>query len=104
MTEKIITQVIGLILSTICGYLVASLKAIKARQEEEKARQTALETGVQALLRQKLLELYDQYKDAEEVPQDAQEATEAIYKAYHGLGGNGQGTRLYTAIINKKTA
>ena len=104
MIEQIIMQAIGLIFSTVCGYLAASLKAIKKRQDEEKARQTALEVGVQALLRQKILEMYDQYKDAEEVPQDTQESMEAIYKAYHGLGGNGQGTRLYTTIINKKTA
>lgn len=104
MTEKFITQVMGLILSTVCGYLVASLKAIKARQEEEKARQSALEAGVQALLRQKILEIYDQYKGAETVPQDTQESMEAVYKAYHGLNGNGTGTRLYNAIISKKTA
>ena len=104
MTEKIILQLVGAILSILTGYLTATVRALKHHQTEEKKRQKALETGVQALLRQKLLEIYDQYKDVSEVPADALEAMDAVYKAYHGLGGNGTGTRLHDAIMRKKTS
>ena len=58
---------------------------------------------MQALLKQKILEIYDCYKDADEVPADAQECMATIYTAYHGLGGNGTGTKLCNAVTSKKT-
>lgn len=103
MTEKLILQIFGAIVSVIIGYLTATVKSLKSKQQEQKDRQSALENGVQALLKQKILEIYDCYKDDEEVPADVQECMTTIYTAYHGLGGNGTGTRLHSAIINKKT-
>ena len=103
MTEKLILQIFGAIVSVIIGYLTATVKNLKSKQLEQKERQRALENGVQALLKQKILEIYDCYKDSEEVPADVQECMTTIYSAYHGLGGNGTGTRLHSAIINKKT-
>lgn len=103
MIEKIMLQIFSVILSCIVGWLTAEIKALKAHQTEERARQKALEEGVQALLKNKLVEIYDVYKDCEEVPADTLESMDTIYKAYHGLGGNGTGTRLHDAVMAKKT-
>ena len=103
MSEKILLQIISIVLSLVVGWLTASVKSIHARQAEERGRQRALEEGVQALLKNKLVEIYDIYKDFDEVPADTLESMDAIYKAYHGLGGNGTGTRLHQAIMSKKT-
>lgn len=103
MIEKLLLQIFSVVLSCIVGWLTAEIKTLKAHQVEERARQTALEEGVQALLKNKLVEIYDMYKDAEEVPADTLESMDTIYKAYHGLGGNGTGTRLHSCIMNKRT-
>lgn len=103
MIEKILLQIFSVVLSCIVGWLTAEIKLLKTHQAEERARQTALEEGVQALLKNKLVEIYDIYRDAEEVPADTLESMDTIYKAYHGLGGNGTGTRLHQSIMSKKT-
>lgn len=106
MISDALNQIVSIVVSAVCtgviGYLTATVKAEKKKTEAEKERARALEDGVQALLKNKLLEIYDENKDAEEVSADTQEVMDNIYKAYHALGGNGTGTRLHDAIMRKK--
>jgi hypothetical protein len=93
------------ILSGIAGWLVASLRALteSQRQKEQESDQQlrALEDGVRALLHDRLFSFYTQYESAESIPSKTWSEIEQMYHAYHALGGNGTGTRLYELLEKK---
>lgn len=66
-------------------------------------RQTAVENGVKALLRNALLQEYRKYKTIGEIPILDKENFEHMYKEYHALGGNDIGTQMYEEIKKLKT-
>lgn len=63
------------------------------------ARQKALEYGVQALLRDRMLHCYNKYIDAGFAPFYAKENYENMYRQYHELGGNGVMTHLHEEFM-----
>ena len=75
----------------LCGWLLKS-------HRKEEARAQAMETGLRTLLRAELLEIHAKYVPLGYIPVAAMEETDRVYKAYHSLGGNGAGTKLYEAI------
>ena len=52
-------------------------------------KQIALESGVQALLRDRLIYQYEKYKSRGYAPIYAKENFENLYEQYHKLGANG---------------
>ena len=75
----------------VCGWLLKS-------HRKEEARAQAMETGLRTLLRAELLEIHAEYVPLGYIPVAAMEETDRVYKAYHSLGGNGAGTKLYEEI------
>lgn len=75
----------------LCGWLLKS-------HRKEEARAQAMETGLRTLLRAELLEIHAKYVPLGYIPVAAMEETDRVYKAYHSLGGNGAGTKLYEEI------
>ena len=75
----------------VCGWLLKS-------HRKEEARAQAMETGLRTLLRAELLEIHAKYVPLGYIPVAAMEETDRVYKAYHSLGGNGAGTKLYEEI------
>ena len=75
----------------LCGWLLKS-------HRKEEARDQAMETGLRTLLRAELLEIHAKYVPLGYIPVAAMEETDRVYKAYHSLGGNGAGTKLYEEI------
>lgn len=61
------------------------LNRLKASEQ----KQIALELGVQALLRDRLIYQYEKYKARGYAPIYAKENFENIYEQYHKLGANG---------------
>lgn len=76
----------------ICGGVAAGCMAWVRGQ---KKRNTALEEGVQCLLRAEIIRNHDKYIDCGFCPIYAKEALRRAYAAYHALGGNDVATRLY---------
>lgn len=65
----------------ICGYLLKRMK-------KESRLNQAMREGIQALLRQQIIDFCLRYEEAGEVPVWAKQAEEKAYKAYEALGGN----------------
>lgn len=62
-------------------------------------RVRALSAGVQALLREDIVNNYNLYTDRGYCPIYAKESMKKVYAAYHGLGGNDVATELYHKLL-----
>lgn len=58
----------------------------------------AVKKGVEALLADRLIQLHNYYYDKGYCPTYARNSAEAMYNAYHNLGGNGTITDIYEGI------
>jgi hypothetical protein len=58
----------------------------------------ALKLGLQAMLRNSIIEQYNKYIDKEYIPIYALDNVTAMYTQYHALGGNGTITELYLKL------
>ena len=95
--DGIITTAISVISAT--GILGIGTRAILARLRNQENRQHALELGVQALLRDRMLHNYNKYNEQGYAPIYAKENFENMYQQYHELGGNGVMTQLHIEFM-----
>ena len=70
---------------------------IHSKMEEQSARISKLEDGLQALLRIEII--HDKYMERKYCPVYAKESLSRAYNAYHALGGNDVATELYHQVI-----
>ena len=82
------------IISTIIT--VVAVPATGYKQAD--ARQKAVELGVQALLRDRIVQSYYHYDERGWITLHGLENVNAMYKEYHALGGNGTVTSLVNSI------
>ncbi len=78
-------------------------KRDRERQDEEEIRQReykAIRTGMRAILRDRIIQLYEDCASKEETPFYAIQNVTNMYQAYHDLGGNGAITEIYNKFIN----
>lgn len=91
-----VVQLVSLAVAAVFGgvatWCSASIRHMRAEQ-------AALRDGMQCILRSELVEMHHKYV-VEGQPCDYDEKTRAeeTYHAYHALGGNGVGTKLWTDI------
>lgn len=78
-------------LLTGLGFIV---KLMWQRQKREDLRQQAIELGIQALLRDRVVQAYYHYIERGWITLHELEAAEKMYTEYHNLGGNGTVTKL----------
>lgn len=71
------------------GTILALFKYLHSKLTEQKTRTTALEFGVQALLRDRLYQMYMHYSEKGFAPLYARDNFENLYRRYHELGANG---------------
>lgn len=64
-----------------------------------KAKTTALEDGVQCLLRAEIIRSHEKYTTRGHCPVYGKEALKRAYNAYHSLGGNDVATALYEEVM-----
>ena len=84
------------VVSILLGYLIASLK--KGRTTDK-----SIKIALGALLRSDMFNIYELYRDAEEVPEAIQKEIDELWQAYHGLGFNHMGDKVHDEIMKKKT-
>ena len=70
------------------------VKMMWNRQKQEDRRQKAIELGIQALLRDRVVQAYYHYTERGWITLHGLEAAEKMYTEYHNLGGNGTVTKL----------
>lgn len=75
------------------GRLTLAYRKLAARVR----RQEAVELGIQALLRDRMIRAYNHYTEKGYCPIYARENVEELYHRYHDLGGNG----TITGLIDK---
>lgn len=95
-------QIISIILSVVSasGILGIACTAILSRMKKSETRQKALELGVQALLRDRMIHSYNKYIELGYAPIFAKENFTNMYNQYHELGANGVMTALYDEFMD----
>lgn len=102
-----IEEIIGYILANWLDWLFAAVSALLGicyRQlskqiKEERVKNAALQDGMQALLRDRIIQAYNHYQDKGYCPIYAKENVKRMYDAYHILGGNDVATQLKDKIL-----
>ena len=79
---KLIGQAITGVLGALTAYL-GTMYRIKKKDND------ALKAGVQALLRDRIIQSYNHYTEKGWMPIYAKESIDACYKSYEALGDNG---------------
>jgi len=97
----IISTLITAVATILCAIVAAGakrrdklLEAQSKRQTDADARQRAVEGGIQALLRDRILTAYYHYHDWGWISYHGLEVVIKMYDEYHNLGGNGAITDL----------
>lgn len=83
MIEQMISNVLNLILGGVVSYIFALYR-------QKKKENDALKAGLQALLRDRIIQAYNHYvQDKGWIPIYAKESINACYRSYEALGENG---------------
>ena len=84
--EIFLDKFLGQIFNALAGAVITLLwTMLRAKKREN----DALKEGMQALLRDRIIQAYNHYSDKGWIPIYAMESIEACYKSYEELGENG---------------
>lgn len=100
ITSIVISYLIPTVLGGVIGWLTTKVK--KAKDAEE-MKQTALEEGVRALLKNELVRRYREYEIKGELSILDKTSIEEMYKQYRNLGGNGTVKKLIEELLGLPT-
>lgn len=105
MIEHLFNGSISLLSIFLTAVVGAWVKRLQAREDEKKKqreadskRQKAVEEGLLALLRDRLLQGCENYEKQGWVDIRAAQNVQMMYTAYHNLGGNGIVTDVYDSF------
>jgi ABC-type maltose transport system permease subunit len=93
MTDIVIAIIIGVLTAFIlsaAAYIFAKLKSLSKKN-------TAIENGVQILLKYCIIQMFNHYTAKEFIPIYARQNVENLHKEYKILGGNG----TVDVLVNK---
>ena len=82
----------------VCGIIVAIVSYFMKRFWGKIKRLELVEGGMQALLRDRIIQIYNHCADRGYCPIYERENAEKLYTQYHALGGNGTVTELMNKI------
>ncbi len=100
ITSTLLTAVISAVVSSLVAMVKAGGKKAIERTEAEKAADEAMRAGMRALLWRELQVIHAHATDRGGMSVSERRHLESVYQAYHGLGGNGTGTRLYNDAMS----
>lgn len=86
MNLTMISMILSPLATILIGFLWHSFLDYRAKQRMENE---ALKTGIQSLLRFRIIATYNDYAPKGYIPIHTLEGIDACYKAYEGLGANG---------------
>jgi hypothetical protein len=99
MTEFVARYWLETLFVFITTGLTASVNYLRKQDKNRKTEQDAIKLGIQALLRDRIIEQYNKWMEKGYIPIYALENVTAMYKEYHALGGNGTITQLYEELL-----
>ena len=94
MLEWIIKYWLEIFFGAIVTTLTCVVKYLCKVIQKEHQEQVNMREGILALLKNSLIKSYNDYMSKEAIPVYALDSVEAMYAAYHALGGNGTVTGL----------
>lgn len=95
MSEFILKYWVEVLLTGISSFVVFTYKRIRSKFQEQDKKREAIERGVQALLRNELIDKFRKYKLAGEMTLLDKENMEHMFEEYFNLGGNGTMQEVY---------
>ena len=97
--EHITANWVNWLFAALYGFLMMGYRQIVKRQKEEADKSEALHDGMQALLRDRIIQAYNHYQDKAYCPIYGKENVKRMYDAYHALGGNDVATELKDKLM-----
>lgn len=82
------------------GLLGIGHARLAQRQKEDRRKNNAINDGIQALLRDRIIQAYNHYQDKGYCPIYGKENVKRMYDAYHELGGNDVATKLKDTLLD----
>lgn len=99
MAEWILKYWIEALFGLISACLVAGYRRLSCKLKE----QDCIKLGIQALLRDRIIQSYNHYTEKGCCPIYAMENVIELYNQYHALGGNGAVTELVERLKDMPT-
>jgi hypothetical protein len=99
MTEWILQYWIQILFGFIVAALTGGYKKLARKIKE----QDLIKLGIQALLRDRIVQCYNHYTEKGFCPIYAMDNVNALYSQYHALGGNGTVTELVDRLKDMPT-
>lgn len=96
-----VSALVGSIVSAIVAAVRMTGKKVAEKTEAERASDEAVRMGVRALLWRELKTIHEQSTKQGGLTVSDRKHLESVYQAYHGLGGNGTGTRLFNDAMSQ---
>lgn len=94
MTEWVLKYWVQALFGLILTGIITGYKKLTRNMACKFKEQDAIKLGVQALLRDRIVQCYSHYQEKGYCPIYAMDNIEALYTQYHALGGNGTVTEL----------
>ena len=99
MEAFIAKHLFEILMSAAVGLLAAGYRLALKEIGKQKIERDA----IKSLLRSEIITMHGRYTGKGEIPIYAQENVQAMYDAYHALGGNGTVTKLVHEIMELPT-
>lgn len=103
MLEFVIKYWIEALFALIIGALSAGFRYLWKKRKEDEIEQKAIKTGMIAILHDRLFQACNYHLSLGYIPLNRAEETldnlKIMYSAYHDLGGNGTGTKIYNRVV-----
>jgi UDP-glucose 6-dehydrogenase len=103
MKEWVLKYWVGVLFGFLTGSIIAVYKKLSGNMTAKFREQEAVKLGVQALLRDRIVQSYNYYMEKEHCPIYAMDNINALYIQYHALGGNGTITELVERLREMPT-
>ena len=100
MEVQIFLVIIQGIFTLFVGWLGLRIKQHETRKEKEAQEYKAIKKGVQAVLRDRILQAFNYYRKVGGITTAQMDNISSMYRAYHNLGGNGVVTKIYEQAMS----
>lgn len=104
LAEFVLTTALGILVGWAMKGARAARERSRQMSEQQVRERDEMRADMRMLLGFRLSDLFRRYVVAgEDISTAEKHEAEDLYLRYHGLGGNGEGTRKYRAIMALKT-
>ena len=85
--------------TAVSAFLCFCYRRMSKQMKQEREKNVAIQDGMQALLRDRIIQSYNHYHDKGYCPIYGKENVKRMYDAYHVLGGNDVATQLKDKLL-----